>query len=74
MLQNLADNKGWEDIISSSKLVDKFGPHTDNSIEVDIPMLINPEDSISDALIERAILELQLNIFDNFNTYPLVQL
>lgn len=37
--------KGCKYIISSSKLVDKCGQHTDHGIEVDIPMLINPEDS-----------------------------
>lgn len=52
-------SNGWKYQISTSNLVDLKGRPTDPGIEADIPMVINPEDSIKDAIIERAILELQ---------------
>ena len=50
---------GWKWKISTSNFENKEGIPTDPGLEVDIPMLINPEDTITDAMIERAILELQ---------------
>jgi hypothetical protein len=50
---------GWKYQLSTSNLVDAQGRPTDNGIEPDIPVLWNPEDTTSDAIIERAILEIQ---------------
>ncbi len=50
---------GWHWTLSTSNLVDTEGRPTDPGIEPDIPMLLNPEDTNTDAIIERAILELQ---------------
>ena len=52
-------SNGWEYAISTSNLVDQQGRPTDNGIEPDIPVVFNPEDTVSDAIIERAILEIQ---------------
>jgi len=52
-------SNGWRYNISTSNLVDAEGRATDNGIEADIPMIINPADSTMDVIIERAILELQ---------------
>jgi hypothetical protein len=52
-------SNGWRYNISTSNLVDSEGRATDNGIEADIPMIINPADSTIDVIIERAILELQ---------------
>ena len=52
-------SNGWRYTMSTSNLVDSEGRPTDNGIEADIPMIINPTDSTKDAIIERAILELQ---------------
>ena len=52
-------SNGWRYNLSTSNLVDNQGRPTDNGIEADIPMIINPADSTLDAIIERAILELQ---------------
>lgn len=49
----------WRYNISTSNLVDAQGRPTDNGIEADIPMVINPADSTTDALIERAFIELR---------------
>jgi hypothetical protein len=38
---------------------DYLGRLTDNGIEPDIPVVYNPEDTAHDAIIDRAILELQ---------------
>jgi hypothetical protein len=50
---------GWKWTISTSNFVDLQGRATDPGIEADIPMVINPADTATDALIERAIIELQ---------------
>ena len=50
---------GWHWVLSTSNLVDTQGRPTDPGIEADIPMSINPADTITDALIERAIIELK---------------
>jgi len=50
---------GWKYTISTSNLVNASGKPTDNGIEPDIQQLINPADTDKDALIDRAILELQ---------------
>jgi len=52
-------SNGWRYTMSTSNLLDSEGRPTDNGIEADIPMIINPADSTTDAIIERAILELQ---------------
>lgn len=52
-------SNGWKDQIPTSNMVDLKGRPTDLGVEVDITMIINSEDSITDAIIERAILELQ---------------
>lgn len=50
---------GWLWTLSTSNLIDTEGRPTDPGIDPDIPMLLNPEDTITDAIIERAIIELQ---------------
>jgi hypothetical protein len=50
---------GWKWTISSANFLDLQGRPTDPGIEADIPMIINPSDTATDAIIERAILELQ---------------
>ncbi|MGW8317206.1 MAG: S41 family peptidase [Bacteroidales bacterium] len=50
---------GWQYTLSTSNLVDAQGNPTDNGREPDIPVVYNPEDTASDAIIERAILEIQ---------------
>ncbi len=50
---------GWHWVISTSNFVDMQGVPTDPGIEADIPMIIDPQDTDKDALIERAIVELQ---------------
>lgn len=50
---------GWKYSLSTANLVDKFGRPTDNGIEPDIPHLIDAEDTEHDALIDRAIEEIQ---------------
>lgn len=50
---------GWKWTLSTSNFVDLQGNPTDLGIEADIPMLINPQDTETDALIEQAIIELQ---------------
>ncbi len=50
---------GWIYTLSTSNLVDYKERPTDNGIEPDIPVIYNPEDTASDAIIERAILEIQ---------------
>ncbi len=50
---------GWKWTISTSNFLDLDGRPTDPGIEADIPMVINPEDTDRDAVIERAILLLQ---------------
>ena len=50
---------GWKYALSTSNLVDAQGRPTDNGMEPDIPVVYNPEDTVSDAIIERAILEIQ---------------
>lgn len=52
-------SNGWQYIISTSNLIDSQGRPTDNGLEADIPMVINPADTNTDAIIERAVLELQ---------------
>ena len=52
-------SNGWQYTLSTSNFVDSEGRPTDNGIEADIPMIINPADSTMDVIIERAILELQ---------------
>ena len=52
-------SNGWKYNISTSNLVDNQGNPTDNGIYADIPMITDPADSTYDAIIERAILELQ---------------
>ncbi len=54
---------GWKYSMSTSILVDAEGNPTDNGLEPDIPMLINPADTINDAVIDRAILEIQ-NVYE----------
>ncbi|PIB36283.1 hypothetical protein BFP72_13215 [Reichenbachiella sp. 5M10] len=54
MLQN-----GWIYTISTANFVDEMGRPTDNGIEPDIPVVIDPEDTVHDAIIERAIMELK---------------
>lgn len=50
---------GWHYIISTSNLINNDGNPTDNGIEPDIPVLLNPQDTANDAIIDRAILELK---------------
>jgi len=50
---------GWKYQLSTSNLVDSQGRPTDNGIAPDIPVVWNPEDTATDAIIERAILEIQ---------------
>ncbi len=50
---------GWKYTLSTSNLVDGQGRPTDNGMEPDIPVVYNPEDTASDAIIERAIMEIQ---------------
>ena len=50
---------GWQWTISTANFLDLEGKPTDPGIEDDIPMGINPSDTATDAIIERAILELQ---------------
>ena len=50
---------GWKYQLSTSNLVDHLERPTDNGIEPDIPVVWNPEDTATDAIIERAILEIQ---------------
>jgi hypothetical protein len=50
---------GWKWTVSTSNFVDLQSRPTDPGIEADIPMTINPADTITDAIIERAITELQ---------------
>ena len=50
---------GWKYVLSTSNLVDSEGRPTDNGMEPDIPVVFNPSDTASDAIIERAILEIQ---------------
>jgi hypothetical protein len=50
---------GWQWTISTSNLVDNEGRPTDPGIDPDIQIVINPEDTTEDAVIERAIQELQ---------------
>jgi C-terminal processing protease CtpA/Prc len=50
---------GWKWVISTSNFVNNDGIPTDPGLEVEIPMVINQEFTITDAMIERAILELQ---------------
>ena len=52
-------SNGWNYSLSSSNVVDSEGRPTDNGIEADIPMVINPADSTIDVIIERAIFELR---------------
>lgn len=52
-------SNGWRYNLSTSNMVDTQGRPTDNGIDADIPMIINPADTITDAIIERAIMELQ---------------
>lgn len=52
-------SNGWNYSLSSSNVVDSEGRPTDNGIEADIPMVINPADSTIDVIIERAIIELR---------------
>jgi hypothetical protein len=52
-------SNGWKYQLSTSNLVDARGRPTDNGIEPDIPVVWNPEDTATDAIIERAILEIQ---------------
>jgi C-terminal processing protease CtpA/Prc len=49
---------GWKYTLSTSNLMDARGNPTDNGMEPDIPV-VNPEDTATDAIIERAILEIQ---------------
>jgi hypothetical protein len=51
-------SNGWEYNLSTSNLEDQMGRPTDPGIEANIPMIINPADTATDAIIERAILEL----------------
>lgn len=50
---------GWKYTLSTSNLVDASGHPTDNGSEPDIPVAYNPEDTASDAIIERAIMEIR---------------
>ena len=50
---------GWIYTLSTSNLVDSQGRPTDNGMEPDIPVVYNPEDTVQDVIIERAILEIQ---------------
>lgn len=50
---------GWKWTLSTSNFLDLQGRPTDPGIEADIPMGINPADTIIDVIIERAIIELQ---------------
>jgi C-terminal processing protease CtpA/Prc len=50
---------GWKYTLSTSNLMDARGNPTDNGMEPDIPVVYNPEDTATDAIIERAILEIQ---------------
>ncbi|PIB35105.1 hypothetical protein BFP72_06690 [Reichenbachiella sp. 5M10] len=52
-------SNGWRYNLSTSNMVDSQGRPTDNGIEADIPMVVNPEDTTVDVIIDRAILELQ---------------
>lgn len=52
-------SNGWKYNLSTSNLVDTEGRPTDNGIEADIPMIINPADTTIDVIIERSIIELQ---------------
>ena len=52
-------SNGWRYNLSTSNFIDNQGRPTDNGIDADIPMIINPADTATDAIIERAILELQ---------------
>lgn len=52
-------SNGWKYNLSTSNLVDVEGRPTDNGIEADIPMIINPNDTTIDVIIEKAITELQ---------------
>jgi hypothetical protein len=51
-------SNGWEWVLSTSNLLNHEGIPTDNGIPVDIPQLYDETDSLSDAVIERAINEL----------------
>jgi len=50
---------GWQWTLSTSNFVDLNGMPTDLGIDPDIYQIINPSDTIIDAVIERAIVELQ---------------
>lgn len=50
---------GWKWTLSTANFLDLNGEPTDPGIEANIPMIINPSDTATDAIIERAILELQ---------------
>jgi len=50
---------GWNYTLSTSNLVDSQGNSTDNGMEPDVPVVYNPEDTATDAIIERAILEIR---------------
>lgn len=52
-------SNGWKYNLSTSNLVDTEGRPTDNGIEADIPMVINPADTVIDVIIEKAIVELK---------------
>ena len=52
-------SNGWEYILSTSNLLDINGNPTDNGTPPDIEVATNPDDTDRDAVIERAILELQ---------------
>ena len=52
-------SNGWIYELSTSNLVDNQGRPTDNGMEPDIPVVYNPEDSVQDVIIERAIQEIQ---------------
>ena len=49
---------GWEYVVSTSNLVDIQGRPTDNGIDPDIFVEFNPSDTIQDAVVERAIMEI----------------
>ncbi len=50
---------GWRYQLSTSTFRNTAGNYTDEGVEPDIPQIVNPADTNREAVIERAILELQ---------------